>query len=168
MDSSRSLHAMASSGMGVWISVQSHSVIRLFHATTFEHLGDVDTKEAVHKMLAGKHVFCFSCSSFSLFCLLWLIFDFTLIYLTSSHLTSLDLTSPHLAFTSSYLTSPRLHLVLPDLTSLHLTSPPLHLIFLHLTSPHLNSPHLNSPHLNSPHLTSLLTFYYDHHPFLCP
>ena len=45
---------MASSGMGVWISVQSLSVIRLYHASTFEHLADVDTKDAVHKMLAGK------------------------------------------------------------------------------------------------------------------
>ena len=42
--------------MGVWISVQSQSVIRLFHATTFEHLVDVDTKEAVHKMLAGEQI----------------------------------------------------------------------------------------------------------------
>ena len=56
MDNNLSLHAMASSGMGVWISVQSQSVIRLFDATTFEHLVDVDTKEAVHKMLAGEQI----------------------------------------------------------------------------------------------------------------
>ena len=55
MDNSRSLHAMASSGMGVWISTQSLSVIRLYHASTCEHLADVHTKDAVHKMLAGKY-----------------------------------------------------------------------------------------------------------------
>ena len=46
---------MASSGMGVWISIQSLSVIRLYHASSCEHLADVDTKDAVHKMLAGKY-----------------------------------------------------------------------------------------------------------------
>ena len=46
---------MASSGMGVWISIQSLSVIRLYHATSCEHLADVDTKDAVHKMLAGQY-----------------------------------------------------------------------------------------------------------------
>ena len=64
VDNSRSLHAMASSGMGVWISIQSLSVIRLYHASTCEHLADVDTKDAVHKMLAGNYnteiIFVFS------------------------------------------------------------------------------------------------------------
>ena len=74
--------------------------------------------------------------------------------LTSSHLTSSHLISPHL-----HLISPHLPLISPHLTSSHLISP-------HLSSspPHLSSspPHLSSspPHLPliSPHLSSSLIF----------
>ena len=45
---------MASSGMGVWISLQSSAAVRLFHATRYECLADVDVAPPVHKMLASK------------------------------------------------------------------------------------------------------------------
>lgn len=44
---------MASSGMGVWLSLQSSAVVRLFHATSFENLADIDVGPPVLKMLQG-------------------------------------------------------------------------------------------------------------------
>lgn len=46
---------MVSTGMGVWLSLQSSAVIRLFHATRYECLADVDVAPPVHKMLAGQY-----------------------------------------------------------------------------------------------------------------
>ena len=40
--------------MGVWISLQSCAAVRLFHATRYECLADVDVAPPVHKMLASK------------------------------------------------------------------------------------------------------------------
>lgn len=48
------MYRMASSGMGVWISLQSSAAVRLFHATRYECLADVDVAPPVHKMLASK------------------------------------------------------------------------------------------------------------------
>lgn len=45
---------MASSGMGVWVTLQSSSAVRLFHATRYECLADVDVAPPVHKMLQGN------------------------------------------------------------------------------------------------------------------
>lgn len=55
LDKDRSVYRMVSSGMGVWLSLQSSAVIRLFHATRYECLADVDVAPPVHKMLAGKY-----------------------------------------------------------------------------------------------------------------
>jgi len=52
-DSHRSVYLIVSSGLGVWISLQSSAVVRLYHATSFENLADIDVAPAVHKMLAG-------------------------------------------------------------------------------------------------------------------
>ena len=46
---------MASSGMGVWVTLQSSSAVRLFHATRYECLADVDVAPPVHKMLQGNY-----------------------------------------------------------------------------------------------------------------
>lgn len=63
-DNNRAVHKIVSSGLGVWVTVQSSATVRLYHATTYENLLDVDVAPAVHKMLAGKcriflfHIFC--------------------------------------------------------------------------------------------------------------
>lgn len=54
LDKDRSVYRMASSGMGVWISLQSSAAVRLFHATRYECLADVDVAPPVHKMLASS------------------------------------------------------------------------------------------------------------------
>lgn len=54
LDKDRSVYRMASSGMGVWISLQSSATVRLFHATRYECLADVDVAPPVHKMLQGS------------------------------------------------------------------------------------------------------------------
>ena len=41
------------SGLAVWLSVQNSAVLKLYHASTFEHLGDVNVAPAVTKMLAS-------------------------------------------------------------------------------------------------------------------
>ncbi|XP_069677397.1 rho guanine nucleotide exchange factor 17 isoform X2 [Periplaneta americana] len=52
-DSGRAVTCMALSGLGVWISLQNSAVIRLFHATSYEFLCDVNVAPAVTKMLAS-------------------------------------------------------------------------------------------------------------------
>ena len=60
LDKDRSVYRMASSGMGVWISLQSSAAVRLFHATRYECLADVDVAPPVHKMLASEYGFLWS------------------------------------------------------------------------------------------------------------
>ncbi|CAM1304706.1 ARHGEF17 (predicted) [Pycnogonum litorale] len=52
-DTSRSVLCMGTSGLGVWISIQNSAVIKLFHATSYECLFDVNVAPAVTKMLSG-------------------------------------------------------------------------------------------------------------------
>ncbi|XP_066999339.1 rho guanine nucleotide exchange factor 17 [Anabrus simplex] len=57
-DSSRAVTCMAASGFGVWVSQQNppqqnSAIIKLFHATTYECLCDVNVAPAVTKMLAS-------------------------------------------------------------------------------------------------------------------
>eukprot|EP00794_Sanderia_malayensis_P007578 gene7578-8417_t len=52
-DSHRSVYRIVSCDLGVWVSLQSSAVVRLYHATTYENLADIDVAPAVHKMLAG-------------------------------------------------------------------------------------------------------------------
>jgi len=52
-DHNRSVHKIVSSGLGVWVSIQSSAVVRLYHATTYDNLLDIDVSQAVQKMLAG-------------------------------------------------------------------------------------------------------------------
>jgi len=54
LDKDHAVYRMASSGMGVWVTLQSSSAVRLFHATRYECLADVDVAPPVHKMLQGK------------------------------------------------------------------------------------------------------------------
>lgn len=54
-DSSRAVTCMALSGLGVWISLQNSAVIRLFHATSYESLCEVNVAPAVSKMLASEY-----------------------------------------------------------------------------------------------------------------
>eukprot|EP00111_Clytia_hemisphaerica_P007124 TCONS_00020705-protein len=49
----RTVHKIVSSGLGVWVSIQSSAVVRLYHATTYENLLDLDVSKAVEKMLNG-------------------------------------------------------------------------------------------------------------------
>ena len=60
----RSVYRIVSSGLGVWISLQSSAVVRLYHATSFENLADIDVAPAVHKMLAGM-LTSITCSQFN-------------------------------------------------------------------------------------------------------
>ena len=53
-DSHRSVYRIVTAGLGVWISLQSSAIVRLYHAVTFENLADIDVAPAVHKMLLGK------------------------------------------------------------------------------------------------------------------
>lgn len=52
-DSSRAVLCMVTSGLGVWLAVQHSAVIRLYHATTYECLQDVNIAPAVTKMLSA-------------------------------------------------------------------------------------------------------------------
>ena len=53
-DMQRAVYCIVSCGWGVWISLQSSAVVKLYHATTYESLCDIDVTQTVHKMLAGK------------------------------------------------------------------------------------------------------------------
>ncbi|KAG1681406.1 Rho guanine nucleotide exchange factor 17 [Nymphon striatum] len=50
-DSSKSVLCMVTSGLGVWISVENSAVIKLFHATSYECLFDVNVSPSVTRML---------------------------------------------------------------------------------------------------------------------
>lgn len=52
-DSSRPIQCIVTSGLGVWISIQNSSVVKLYHATSYEFLLDVNVSPAVTKMLAA-------------------------------------------------------------------------------------------------------------------
>lgn len=52
-DHTKSVHKIVSSGLGVWVSLQNSATVRLYHATTYENLLDIDVASAVNKMLAG-------------------------------------------------------------------------------------------------------------------
>ncbi|XP_043483895.1 rho guanine nucleotide exchange factor 17 isoform X2 [Leptopilina heterotoma] len=52
-DASRTVSCMASSGgLGVWISLHNSAVLKLFHATSYECLSDINIAPAVTKMLS--------------------------------------------------------------------------------------------------------------------
>uniref|UniRef100_A0A671L5U3 Rho guanine nucleotide exchange factor 17-like n=1 Tax=Sinocyclocheilus anshuiensis TaxID=1608454 RepID=A0A671L5U3_9TELE len=53
-DSGRCVTSMVSYGKGVWIALQGSAQVRLYHASTYESLTEVDVAPAVHKMLAGS------------------------------------------------------------------------------------------------------------------
>lgn len=67
MDKDRNVYRMASSGMGVWLSLQSSAVVRLFHATRYESLADVDMAPPVEKMLSGLETYLLISSPFLLY-----------------------------------------------------------------------------------------------------
>ena len=60
IDASRVIHTLVSSGLGVWVSTQSSPIIRLYHATTYECLLDVNVAPAVSKILAGLSLSLFA------------------------------------------------------------------------------------------------------------
>ncbi|KTF83991.1 hypothetical protein cypCar_00032135, partial [Cyprinus carpio] len=53
-DSGRCVTSIVSCGKGVWIALQGSAQVRLYHASTYESLTEVDVAPAVHKMLAGS------------------------------------------------------------------------------------------------------------------
>ncbi|KAF4101107.1 hypothetical protein G5714_017539 [Onychostoma macrolepis] len=53
-DSGRCVTSIVSYGKGVWIALQGSAQVRLYHASTYESLTEVDVAPAVHKMLAGS------------------------------------------------------------------------------------------------------------------
>jgi hypothetical protein len=61
-ESGRSVTCIAASGLSVWISLHNSAIVRLFHATTYEWLAEVNVAPAVTKMLASKFK-CFTPSS---------------------------------------------------------------------------------------------------------
>lgn len=55
-DNTRPISCMATSGgVGVWISLHNSAVLRLFHASTYECLTDINIAPAVTKMLSSKY-----------------------------------------------------------------------------------------------------------------
>lgn len=40
-------------GDGVWVSIKYDPTIRLFHASTFQHMQDLDISPPIHRMLGG-------------------------------------------------------------------------------------------------------------------
>ncbi|XP_070553734.1 rho guanine nucleotide exchange factor 17-like isoform X2 [Ptychodera flava] len=55
-EQNHNVQCIVTSGLGVWISLsqQSNAVVKLYHATNYTNLADVDVTQAVHKMLAGS------------------------------------------------------------------------------------------------------------------
>ncbi|XP_006812718.1 rho guanine nucleotide exchange factor 17-like [Saccoglossus kowalevskii] len=55
-EQNHSVQCMVTSGLGVWVSLsqQSSAVVKVYHATNYSNLMDVDITQAVHKMLAGS------------------------------------------------------------------------------------------------------------------
>ncbi|XP_022099543.1 rho guanine nucleotide exchange factor 17-like isoform X3 [Acanthaster planci] len=53
-DTQKTVHCIVSSGLGVWVTLQATAVVRLYHASTYENLCDVDVTQTVYKMLAGS------------------------------------------------------------------------------------------------------------------
>lgn len=53
-DSGRCVTSMVNYGKGVWMALQGSAQVRLYHASTYESLTEVDVAPAVHKMLAGS------------------------------------------------------------------------------------------------------------------
>lgn len=53
-DQNRCVTCMVTSNVGMWIALQGSAQVRLYHATTFEQLAEVDIAPPVHKMLAGS------------------------------------------------------------------------------------------------------------------
>lgn len=53
-DSNRSVTCIVGSCLGIWVALQSSAQVRLYHATTYEQLAEVDVAPPVHKMLAGS------------------------------------------------------------------------------------------------------------------
>ncbi|XP_072170852.1 rho guanine nucleotide exchange factor 17-like [Diadema setosum] len=53
-DTQRAVYCMVSCGWGVFVSLQSSAVVRLFHATTYQSVSQVDVTQTVHKMLASS------------------------------------------------------------------------------------------------------------------
>lgn len=54
-DNNRPISCMANSGgLGVWISLHNSGVLKLFHASSYECLADVNIAPAVTNMLASK------------------------------------------------------------------------------------------------------------------
>ncbi|KAL1131698.1 hypothetical protein AAG570_011311, partial [Ranatra chinensis] len=51
-ESGRSVTCIAASGLSVWVSLHNSATVRLFHATTYEWLAEVNVAPAVTKMLA--------------------------------------------------------------------------------------------------------------------
>lgn len=52
VDTSRTVHSMVTSGLNVWISIHHSPIIKLYHATTYECLVDVNVAPAVSKILS--------------------------------------------------------------------------------------------------------------------
>ncbi|XP_024084629.1 rho guanine nucleotide exchange factor 17 isoform X2 [Cimex lectularius] len=53
-ESNRSVTSITVSGLSVWISLHNSSTIRLFHAASYEWLGEINVAPAVTKMLASS------------------------------------------------------------------------------------------------------------------
>ncbi|XP_057203473.1 rho guanine nucleotide exchange factor 17-like isoform X2 [Triplophysa rosa] len=53
-DSARCFTSIVNYGKGVWMALQGSAQVRLYHASTYESLTEVDVAPAVHKMLAGS------------------------------------------------------------------------------------------------------------------
>jgi hypothetical protein len=58
VDVSRVIQCMVSSGLGVWVSTQSSPIIRLYHASTYECLLDINVAPAVSKILSSEFCHC--------------------------------------------------------------------------------------------------------------
>lgn len=57
VDVTRVVQCMVSSGLGVWVSTQSCPIVKLFHASTYESLLDLNVTPAVSDILSSKCMF---------------------------------------------------------------------------------------------------------------
>lgn len=55
-DSNKHITSMVLSGNGVWLSLQNSAIVKCFHASSFEHLCEVNVAPAVTKMLTSTYI----------------------------------------------------------------------------------------------------------------
>lgn len=61
-DSNKHITSIVLFGNGVWLSLQNSAIVKCFHASSFEHLCEINVAPAVTKMLTSKCAVLFFCA----------------------------------------------------------------------------------------------------------